>query len=176
MHISGSALVLFLQKSTVLLCSPWLMQNIFLLSQFLACGLVSVCFLRLNAWNMFCVSHIWKAIKFPSFISFRVSCFCHSMQWEYPHSQHTVCDHLNKFPSNEFFFRFHLQNDICIFLSLLWFCFCKNQLYFYVRHGSCKTYFYCLSFLLVVLSQSVINVSMPENVSHVSYLWNNDIS
>ena len=70
------------------------------------------------------------------------------MQWEYRHSRHTVCDHLSKFPSNEFFFRFHFQNDICIFLGLLWFCFCKNQLYFYVRHGSCKTYFYCLSTFL----------------------------
>ena len=35
-------------------------------------------------------------------------------------------------------------------------------MYFYVCHGSCKTYFYCLNFLLVVSSQSVFNVSMPE--------------
>ena len=124
---SESALVLFLQKSTVLLCSPWLMQNIFLLSQFPSCGLVSVCFL---------MSHICETIIFLSFKSLKV-CFC-------SHYIETKCFSCSQFViilRSSFLLNFSLIFIFKTILGLLQFCFCKYQLYFYVCHSSSKICF-----------------------------------
>ena len=67
------------------------MTNSFLKSQ--GCILlVTVCFYCLNAWNMFCMSHICKTIMFPCFKSLKVSCFCsHYNETKcFPHIQFVI--------------------------------------------------------------------------------------
>ena len=125
---------------------------------------------------MFCMSHIGMAIKFPSFMSHRVSCFCHLEQWEFTHSRHTVCDHLVCSLLMNFSFIFIFKMIYAYFWVCFGFVFAKINCTFMFAMAHAKHIFTvsisCLWFRLSLFLMS----QCLKDVLHVSNLKGNEIS